>query len=168
MHLVFFKKNCILYHRYLLKLAKSYHFIKSKSCHVFWFHVSEYMYLSLVEMNPDITNSQLCNVPRRCSFPSRKCWNVPALELIMPINIILIHTNLSVFVIVILTEYILDNLIKESLFTRLPLFFILHLQVFFYLETRGGVPNKQPAEPTSSVLIGAQQPQDTDDDFYWL
>lgn len=85
----------------------------------------------------------------------------------MLINIILFHTNLSVFVIVILTEYILDNLIKERLFTRLPLFFILHLQVFFYLETRG-VPNKQPAEPTSSVLIGAHQPQDTDEDFYCL
>lgn len=75
---------------------------------------------------------------------------------------------MSVFVIVILTEYILDNLIKERLFTRLPLFFILHLQVFFYLETRGGVPNKQPVEPTSSALTGAQQPQDTDEDCYCL
>lgn len=60
----------------------------------------------------------------------------------MPINIILFHTDLSIFVIVILTEYILYNLIKEGVFTRLPLFFILHLQIFFYLQTRGGVQRK--------------------------
>lgn len=60
----------------------------------------------------------------------------------MPINIILFHTDLSIFVIVILMEYIINNLIKERFFTRLPLFFVLHLQVFFYLYTRGGVQNK--------------------------
>lgn len=90
-------------------------------------------------------------------FPPRKCWNVPALELIMLINIILVHTDLSIFVIVILTEYILDNLIKVGLFTRLAFFFILHLQVFFYLETRGVVQNKSESEAASSILAGAQQ-----------
>lgn len=83
----------------------------------------------------------------------------------MPINIILFHTDLSIFVIVILTEYILDNLIKERFFTPLPLFFILHLQVFFYLEKRGGSQKESPAEPTSSILIGAQR---TYRDFYCL
>lgn len=54
----------------------------------------------------------------------------------MPVDVVLFYADLSIFVIIIFMKYILNNLIKERFLTRLTLLFILHLQIFFYLQRR--------------------------------
>lgn len=52
----------------------------------------------------------------------------------MLINIILLRTDQSVFVLVIFAEYISHDLLVERIIMWLPIFFILQLQVFFDLK----------------------------------
>lgn len=59
-----------------------------------------------------------------------------ALELIVFVNVKLLHADLAVFVLVILVEYIIQNFLIEDVFAWFPVFFVLQFQMFFHLKTK--------------------------------